>query len=85
MDECVQKGQDKLDKIIAWCDLNKLTINVKKNKSMIIKPKNDQCDLNLYISPNIYKEGQKTTVPYCTTTPILCPHTPYGSLMLGPV
>ena len=36
-------------------------------------------------SPNIYKEPRKTTVPYCTTAPFLCPLTPYRSLMLGPV
>ena len=47
--ECIQNGQDMLDKLIAWCDLNKLTINVKKTKSMIIKHGNEQCNLRLYI------------------------------------
>ena len=37
------------DKVIVWCDLNKLTMNVKKTKSMFIKSKSDQCNLNLYI------------------------------------
>ena len=38
-----------LDKITSWCDLNKLTITVKKTKSMFIKPGNERCFLKLYI------------------------------------
>ena len=49
IDECILKGQDTLDSIISWCDLNKLTINVKKTKSMIIKLKNVQSNVNRYI------------------------------------
>ena len=49
LNECVRSGQEMLNKITSWCDLNKSTINVKKTKSMFIKPGNERCDLKLYI------------------------------------
>ena len=49
INECIRNGQNMLDKVIAWCDLTRLTINVKKTKSMIIKQNHTQGDLNLYI------------------------------------
>ena len=49
INECTTKGQAILDKLITWCDLNKLTINVKKTKSMFIKPNVDCVNPNLYI------------------------------------
>ena len=36
--ESVSKCQAMLDKIILWCDDNKLTVNVKKTKCMFINP-----------------------------------------------
>ena len=35
--------------------------------------------LLINLSPNIYKEARKTTVPYCDTAPILCPLTNAGA------
>ena len=32
INECIHHGQEMLDKVIYWCDLNKLTINVKKDQ-----------------------------------------------------
>ena len=49
LDESIQNGQDMLNKITLWCDLNKLTINVKKTKSMFIKRGNDQSNIKLNI------------------------------------
>ena len=37
MIECERKGQELLNSLCSWCDTNKLTINVKKTKSMVIK------------------------------------------------
>ena len=49
VDESIRNGQCMLDKVIAWCDSNKLTINVKKTKSMFINPKKEVCNSNLQI------------------------------------
>ena len=49
MDECVEKGQDMLDKLTSWCDLNKSTINVNKTKCMVIKSGRERANFNLYI------------------------------------
>ena len=40
MNESVSKCQLMLDKVITWCDNNKLTVNVKKTKCMFINPWN---------------------------------------------
>ena len=47
--ECIKNGQNVLDTLVTWCDLNKLTINVKKKKSMLIKSNAENVNLNLYI------------------------------------
>ena len=36
LNESVSECQFKLDKIIRWCDKNKLTVNIKKTKCMFI-------------------------------------------------
>ena len=50
MTHCIQQGQIMLDNIIKWCDLNKLTINVKKTKGMIVKRDKEPCPLKMYIN-----------------------------------
>ena len=47
--ECEEHGQGMLNILSSWCDLNKLTINVKKTKSMIIKPCKERVNLNLFL------------------------------------
>ena len=47
--ECEEHGQGMLNSLSLWCDLNKLTINVKKTKSMIIKPGKERVNFNLFI------------------------------------
>ena len=47
--ECITNGQDVLDKLVSWCDLNELTINLMKAKSMLIKSNVENVNLNLYI------------------------------------
>ena len=47
--ECAQNGLDVLDKLVSWCNLNKLNVNVKKTKSMLTQPNAEGVILNLYI------------------------------------
>ena len=47
--ESIFQCQNKLDKLIAWCDINKLSVNIKKTKCMFINPFNEKSDMQLYI------------------------------------
>ena len=47
--ESVSLCQDMLDKIIDWCDKNKLTVNIEKTKCMFINSGNEDYDSKLYI------------------------------------
>ena len=40
INESVSKCQAMLDRVILWCDKNKLTVNVKKTKCMFVNPSN---------------------------------------------
>ena len=50
--ESVQLCQTMLDNIISWCYKNKLTVNVKKTKSMYINSTGHQVHHDLYINNN---------------------------------
>ena len=47
--DSISKCQMLLDKIAAWCDKNKLTINIKKTKCMVISSGEIPIDINLSI------------------------------------
>ena len=48
--ESMAASQNMLDNIMVWCDINKLTVNIKKKKCMFINPGNDPatCNLNIH-------------------------------------
>ena len=49
MNESVSHCQDMLDIIVTWCDVNKLTINVKKTKCMYINSRKEKSNCPLKI------------------------------------
>ena len=49
MSESVTLCQNMLDKLMSWCDLNKLTVNINKTKCMFINPSANSTDDRLSI------------------------------------
>ena len=49
MSESIAKCQIKLDKLIKWCDKNKLSVYIKKTKCMFVNSSDLTCDEHLYI------------------------------------
>ena len=49
MTESISRCQNKLDKLIARCNANKLSVNIKKTKCMYINSADEKSDISLYI------------------------------------
>ena len=65
--ESISRCQVKLDKLIAWCDANKLSVNIKKTKCMYINSSDESSDVRLYIrgkSIDVVKYFEPSKIDY---------------------